>query len=199
MGRIFIVSAPSGAGKSSVCKEVIKRNTKIRTTVSHTSRDPRGKEQNGVHYHFVTKDIFEEMIRKDGFAEWATIHGNYYGTSHKEFTSNDKNGGDVILEIDGQGAMQILKKYPDAHSVFILPPSLEEMRRRLIRREEDSLEEIDRRMKNAPAEIRFVEHFEYVIINDVFSQSVMRLEHIIMAARLERNVVWPGIAESYKG
>lgn len=176
---IFIVSAPSGAGKSSLLKafletEVGKENFAVAT--SHTTRDPRIGETDGKEYHFVTTTEFEQMLKKDGFIEYAKVFKNYYGTSKSEIDRLLDAGKSIILEIDWQGAQQTRAIYGQkARSVFILPPSMEELRRRLESRNTDSKEIIDYRMEQAEAEISHANEFDYQLVNDDFSQSLQKL------------------------
>ena len=176
---IFIVSAPSGAGKSSLLKafletEIGKENFAVAT--SHTTRDPRVSETNGKEYHFVTIVEFEEMLQADGFVEYAKVFKNYYGTSKAEIDRLLKAGKSIILEIDWQGAQQTRAIYGQkAKSVFILPPSMEELRRRLESRNTDSKEIIDYRMEQAEAEISHADEFDYQLLNDDSSQSLEQL------------------------
>lgn len=195
MKGLFIISGPSGAGKSSLCREVLSKLSGIRTSVSHTTRKPRGAEQNGIHYHFVDRPTFEQMIKEDLFAEWTQIHGHYYGTSHEELQTSE---GDLILEIEGHGALQIKGKYPEACTIFILPPSMDEFQKRLKSRNEDSDAEMERRLKNVRAEIRYVDQFDYLVINDDFYKAADDLMTIIRTGRMRRRLIWPMIEDRFR-
>jgi guanylate kinase len=192
---LYIVSGPSGAGKSSLCREVLSRLSGIRTSISHTTREPRGAEQNGVHYHFVDHPSFEQMIKEERFAEWTQIHSNYYGTSHEELKSSQ---GDLILEIEGHGALQIKGQYPDACTIFILAPSMEEFRNRLVARNEDSDDEVERRLENVRAEIQYVDQFDYIVINDEFAAAAEDLITLIRSGRMRRKMIWPMIEDRFR-
>jgi len=196
-GSLFIITGPSGTGKSALCKELIGRISNLRFSISHTTRAPRGRERDGVHYHYTDKATFEQMIEQGRFAEWTQIHRNYYGTSHDEILQASESGQDLILEIEGDGATQILKQYSNAVSIFVLPPSFDELRRRIEGRGEDAQDEIDRRMANAAAEMKFIEDFEFVVVNDDFNVAVDDLEHIVKAARQRRAFVWPGLVDRF--
>ena len=171
----------------------------LRTAVSHTTRPPRGQEQDGVQYHFVSKETFQEMITADKFAEWTQIHSNFYGTSHQEIVEAEQQNVGLILEIEGHGALQIKGKYPRAATIFILPPSIDELRARMVHRGENTPDEIERRIQNAIAEIQYVEQFDYVVINDDFETAVSQIESIISAERLRKHLVWPRISSRFKG
>lgn len=197
MKSIIIVSGPSGVGKSTLDRKLIRQVPDIRLSISHTTREPRGREENGTHYHFVDESTFKTMLDKGELAEWTRIHGNYYGTSHAELLSVENGQYDLILEIEGQGAMQIKQKYPDARSVFVLPPSLDELRRRIEGRKEDPPEQIQRRMDNAIAEIEYIDKFDYIVINDEFEKTLEQISTIVRAIRLRRELVWPQIARKF--
>lgn len=199
MKTIFIITGPSGVGKSSLNTAMLRRMNGIRMSVSHTTRKPRGKEMDGVQYNFVDKQTFKDMLDEEKFAEWTQIHGNYYGTSHYELQSVQRDETDLILEIEGHGALQIKGQYPLAKTIFILPPSLAELRKRIVGRSEDAPEEIERRLKNAVAEIEYVEQFEYLIVNNEFDTALFELETIIKSDRLSRARQWPALADRFKG
>lgn len=197
MNSIIIVSGPSGVGKSSLDREIIEKLPGIRLSISHTTRKPRGLEENGIHYHFVDEDIFRYMLDNGELAEWTSIHGNYYGTSHAELQSVESGENDLILEIEGHGALQIKQKYPFAQTIFILPPSLNELQKRIEGRMEDSPEQIKRRIQNAMAEIEYIEQFDYIVINDDFEKAVEQIDTIVKATRLRRQIIWPQVAKKY--
>lgn len=188
-GTLYIVSAPSGAGKSSLISAMLETNPTyaMKVSVSHTTRGMRPGEQDGVHYHFVQKELFEELITKGEFLEHAEVFGNYYGTSKVWIENNLNKGIDVFLDIDWQGARQIRDKMPDAKSVFILPPSKEELERRLNARGQDSEAVIATRMNEAQAEISHYTEYDYVIINDDFDVALMDFRAILRAERLKQD------------
>ena len=188
-GTLYIVSAPSGAGKSSLISAMLETNPTyaMKVSVSHTTRGMRPGEQDGVHYHFVQKELFEELITKGEFLEHAGVFGNYYGTSKVWIENNLNKGIDVFLDIDWQGARQIRDKMPDAKSVFILPPSKEELERRLNARGQDSEAVIAKRMNEAQAEISHYTEYDYVIINDDFDVALMDFRAILRAERLKQD------------
>ncbi|MFZ9544791.1 MAG: guanylate kinase, partial [Hylemonella sp.] len=148
-GNLFVITAPSGAGKSSLVKALMAADPALQLSVSHTTRAPRGQEQSGRDYYFVSPEAFEAMVQADAFVEWAHVHNHRYGTSRQAVEDKIAQGQDIILEIDFQGALQIKKRFVEAVTIFILPPSWEELRQRLVRRGEDSPEVIELRLKNA--------------------------------------------------
>lgn len=184
IGHIFIVTAASGTGKTTLVSRLSSREQDIRVSISHTTRAPREGEQNGVHYHFVSKNEFEEMIAANAFIEYAQVYGNYYGTSLAAVESLKKAGFNVILEIDVQGAAQIRQLLPDATSIFILPPSMAELNERLINRGTDSQEVIQYRLGKAREEIEQCYLFDYVIVNQELDQAELDLLAIIRSAGL---------------
>lgn len=188
-GTLYIVSAPSGAGKSSLISALLETNPTyaMKVSVSHTTRGMRPGEQDGVHYYFVQKEHFEELIEKDEFLEYAEVFGNYYGTSRVWIEENLEKGIDVFLDIDWQGARQIREKMPLARSVFILPPSNGELERRLNARGQDSDAVIAKRMAEAKAEISHYDEYDYVIVNDDFDAALMDFKAIIRAERLKQD------------
>ncbi|HDR0968521.1 guanylate kinase [Pasteurella multocida] len=186
-GNLYILSAPSGAGKSSLISALLnqQQNNKMMVSVSHTTRQPRPGEQEGVHYYFVSVEVFESLIEQDLFLEYAKVFGgNYYGTSLPAIEENLAKGIDVFLDIDWQGAQQIRQKVPNVKSIFILPPSLAELERRLIGRGQDSTEVIAARMSKAIDEISHYNEYDYVIVNDVFEQALADFQAILRAERL---------------
>ncbi|MDA0188954.1 MAG: guanylate kinase [Proteobacteria bacterium] len=183
-GHLYIVTAPSGAGKTTLVRLLLERDPGIRLSVSHTTRAPRAGEENGIAYHFVDEAAFLEMIRANDFLEWAEVHGNYYGTSRRWIESEMAAGRDVLLEIDWQGAQQVRQVFPAAIGVFILPPSIGELERRLSGRGTDSAATIARRMAAARDEMRHVGEFDYVIINDDLQQALEDLRSVTRASRL---------------
>ncbi|HYP82025.1 guanylate kinase [Variovorax sp.] len=183
-GNIFVVAAPSGAGKSSLVKALMELDSAVHPSVSHTTRAPRGQEKHGREYFFVSAGEFDAMVDSDGFVEWAHVHGHRYGTSKKALEDRVAQGTDIVLEIDFQGALQIRKTFAHAVLIFILPPSWEELRSRLERRGEDTDEVIALRLKNAAHEMARASEFDYVIINEVFERAIFDLKAIVHAQRL---------------
>lgn len=178
-GLLFILSAPSGAGKSTLCRALRKHFPDILYSISYTTRPPRRGEQNGVDYHFITKTAFEKRIARNQWAEWAVVHGNYYGTAADIIDRGLRNGRDFLMDIDVQGTRRILKRYPAAITFFILPPSLEALRCRLEKRGTDSPEAIAVRLANAKQELSCKDRYRHVIINDRLSDAVAELIGII--------------------
>lgn len=184
-GNLFVVAAPSGAGKSSLVKALLELDAKLTVSISHTSRAPRGQEQHGREYLFVGPEEFRAMVARGDFFEWAEVHGNLYGTSRAAIEQRISNGEDVVLEIDYQGALQIKKLFPHAVLIFILPPSWDELRQRLIRRGDTEPEVIAQRMENARHEVAQARHFDFVVINAVFETALFDLKAIVQAQRLK--------------
>ena len=184
-GNLFVVAAPSGAGKSSLVKALMELDSRVLPSVSHTTRAPRGQEKHGREYFFVSQQEFDAMILGSAFVEWANVHGFRYGTSKKAIEERIAQGADVILEIDFQGALQIKKTFANAVLIFILPPSWEELRSRLKRRGEDSPEAIELRLKNAELEVAQASEFDFVIINELFERALFDLKAIVHAQRLK--------------
>lgn len=183
-GNLFVVAAPSGAGKSSLVKALLELDARVSPSVSHTTRPPRGQEVHGREYYFVSQDTFDQMVSQNAFLEWASVHGNRYGTSRMAIEQRMAQGADVVLEIDFQGALQVKRIFPDAVLMFILPPSWEELRSRLERRAEDSAEVIELRLKNAAHEMAHAREFDFVIINELFERALFDLKAIVHAQRL---------------
>lgn len=192
LGNLYIVSAPSGAGKSSLISALLQQQPsyEMQVSISHTTRQPRPNEEHGKHYYFVDHKEFERLIAEDAFLEYAEVFGNYYGTSLPMIERSLKQGIDVFLDIDWQGAEQVRKKVPAAKSIFILPPSLQELERRLVGRGQDSNEVIAARMKKAINEISHYDEYDYLIINDDFDQALSEIKVILKAEKLrvERQV-----------
>jgi guanylate kinase len=187
-GNLFVVAAPSGAGKSSLVKALMELDSRVQPTVSHTTRAPRGQEKHGREYFFASAQEFDAMVLGDAFVEWAHVHGQRYGTSKKMIEERMAQGADVILEIDYQGALQIQKMYANAVLIFILPPSWEELRSRLERRGEDTPEIIELRLQNAAIEMAQAPKFDFVIINEVFDRALFDLKAVVHAQRLKYHV-----------
>lgn len=182
-GMLYVVSAPSGTGKTTLVKEVINLVPNIEHSVSYTTRAPRKGEINDKDYTFISRDEFKAMIKRGEFIEWAEVHGNLYGTSIKRLEGLRKLGKDVILDIDTQGARNIKKKYKEGIFVFILPPSLSVLKERLKKRMTDTPEEMEKRMKRAKEEIAAYKMYDYVVVNNNFDEALMTLKSIIIAER----------------
>jgi guanylate kinase len=183
-GNLYIVTAPSGAGKSSLVKALLEADPGIKLSVSYTTRAPRPGEENGVHYHFVSVEAFQAMLGNGDFLESAEVYGNYYGTSQPWIEDQMRAGHDILLEIDWQGAAQVRKLFPEAVSLFILPPSLSELRRRLEGRGQDSAEVIDRRVAAAQEDVSHAYSADYLVVNDDFATALADLQTIVRAQRL---------------
>ncbi|HLA94449.1 MAG TPA: guanylate kinase [Pyrinomonadaceae bacterium] len=182
-GKLIIISSPSGGGKGTLIKEMLATIPDLGYSVSLTTRTPRFGEENGKHYHFVTREKFEEEVRTGGFLEYAEVHGNMYGTSLRQIEKVTESGKDIILEIDVQGAAAVLEKAPDAVSIFILPPSFETLRARLIARATEGDEDIEVRLRNSINEVRQYERFKYAVVNDELSFAARKLAAVILAER----------------
>jgi len=197
-GSLFIVSAPSGAGKTTLCRELVSEFPRMKFSISYTTRKPRQGEMNDRDYTFISRDDFREMTGKGDFIEWAEIHGELYGTSRKRLEEMLNAGDDVILDIDTQGAMQIKKRMMGGTYVFILPPSLEILRKRLEKRMTDAKEEIAKRLRRAAAEIKTYSQYDYVIINDILEDALREFEAIIISHRVSSGMIDPlWIEESF--
>ncbi|WP_067221185.1 guanylate kinase [Marinomonas gallaica] len=188
-GNLFILSAPSGAGKSSLYKALLEADSNVRISVSHTTRAPRSGEEHGREYFFVDVDSFLDMIADNAFFEHAQVFDNYYGTSKQAIFDMLDQGLDVILEIDWQGARQVRELYPEAIGVFILPPSLSALEERLTGRGTDSEDVIARRMSKAVSEMSHYEEYEYVIINDDFEHALTQLKAVFAANRTRTSLI----------
>lgn len=184
-GRLFVVSAPSGAGKSTLCREMRKQFPELRYSVSYTTRRPRTGEIDGRDYHFTDPQSFKKGIADGRWAEWAVVHGHYYGTSAETIDRQLGAGRDILLDIDVQGAFQILERYPDAVTIFIEPPTMAILRKRLEARNTDSPAEIERRMREAEKEISEKDRYRHVIVNDVLSEAIQALASIIETDRAD--------------
>ena len=182
-GLILVLSAPSGAGKTSLCRELFKTFPDMKESVSYTTRAPRTGEVDGEAYHFVSQDVFDCMVANDAFAEWAEVHGNKYGTALHTLEEARKNGVDLVLDIDCQGAIKLKEQFNGGVYVFIMPPSLEELRRRLENRSSDALDVIERRIARATEEIRESRWYDYIIFNDDFDVACRELASIVIAHR----------------
>ena len=183
-GTLFIISAPSGAGKTSLLTKLVQEQTGIRTSVSHTTREKRPGEEDGINYHFTTVEAFQKMTSKAAFLEQAEVFGNYYGTEEAWVDAQLSQNTDIILEIDWQGAQQVRKLKPEAVSIFILPPSKEALFERLNGRGQDSDEVINKRMAQAEKEMSHFLEYDYIVINDQFSEALEQLTAIFLSQRL---------------
>ena len=183
-GLLFVVSAASGTGKTSLVKALLERVNNLHVSVSHTTRGQRPGELDGVHYHFAQKEAFLELVEQGGFVEYAEVFGNYYGTAQTTVKEQLSKGHDVLLEIDWQGAEQVRKLFPESKQIFILPPSQFDLRQRLSNRGTDSVEVIEHRLGCAVEDMQQYSNFDYVIINDDFNKALHDLEAVIIANRL---------------
>ena len=197
-GNLFVVAAPSGAGKSSLVKALLELDSRVSPSISHTTRAPRGQEKHGREYFFASQSEFDAMVQGNAFVEWAHVHGNRYGTSKKAIEERIAQGADVILEIDFQGALQVKQAFTKAVWVFILPPSWEELRSRLERRGEDSPETIELRLKNAATEMEQANKFDFVIINELFERALFDLKAVVHAQRLKYAAQRRARADTFK-
>ena len=185
-GNLIIISSPSGGGKGTLVKEILKATPGIGYSVSYTTRKPSEGEENGREYFFISYKEFSDLIKQGEFLEYAEVHGNFYGTSKTRVNDQIENGRDVILEIDVQGAENIVKCFPDAVSIFILPPTFETLRERLTARATETHENLALRLKNSFGEVQKFKEFQYIVINDEMAQAIRDLQTIILAERLKR-------------
>lgn len=189
-GSLFVLCGPSGVGKGTVCNALLESNDKLKLSISATSRDKRKGEVEGVNYYFVERIKFEDMIAKGEFLEYAEVYGNLYGTPKSGVEEQLEKGQNVLLEIDPQGAMQVKEKFPDGIFIYILPPSLVELRNRIVSRGRESIEIIEQRLKSASSEMSYIEEYDYYIINDDIKEAVNKLECIIEAegCKVSKNI-----------
>ena len=180
-GFLLVVSGPSGSGKGTVCKALLERNQDLIFSISATTRKPRPGEIDGVNYFFINSNKFNRMVEREEFLEYACVHNNYYGTPKKFVLDNVQKGKVVILEIDVQGALQVKEIYPEAVFVFLLPPTMDELKNRIVKRGTETKRDIDIRLKNAFSELKFVDEYDYFVINDDVKNAVKIIESIIMA------------------
>jgi guanylate kinase len=178
--QMIVISAPSGAGKTTICNRLVKQNKNFILSISATTRPPRTTEKHGVDYFFITEDEFWKKVRNQEFLEYESVHGYYYGTLKSQVSSLLEKGFYVIFDIDVNGALTIKKKYPKSILVFLKPPSMEELRKRLIKRKSDSKDEIEKRLRRLPQEYEKAEYFDYIVINDELSKTVEKIEKIII-------------------
>jgi guanylate kinase len=184
---IYIISAPSGSGKSTLVNELLKLVSDLDFSISYTTRAPRGSEQNGKQYYFISRPEFEEMIRQDDFLEHASVFGNYYGTARRFLREAEDKKHDLLLDIDVQGAVQMKRKLPEAISIFVLPPDRKTLEWRLRKRSEDAEEVIHRRLVTASREIENYDKYDYILINDDLEESIESLQAIVLSERLLRS------------
>lgn len=184
-GFLLVLSGPSGVGKGTVCEALMKDRKDIKYSISATTRKKRPMEKNGENYYFMSKEEFKESIDKNEFLEYAQVHGNYYGTPKKFVTDTVNNGDIVILEIDVQGALQVKENCPEAIYIFLLPPDLQELRKRIVNRSTEDEDTINLRMNNAETELTFIDKYDYAVINDDISSAVRKIESIIEAEKLK--------------
>ncbi len=192
---LLVISAPSGAGKSTICRQLLKKNPDLVFSVSTTTRPPRTHEEEGVDYHFVGEEKFENMIESDDFLEWARVHDEYYGTSRSAVLDELERDNDVMLDIDVQGGDQIRGLYPAAVMIFIVPPNMSELERRLRARATESEEEIKRRLTNARDELQAIHNYDYVVVNDTVEEAVDEIESIRCAEKLRLHRIKEGLPE----
>ena len=191
-GLLIVVSGPSGTGKGTVCHELLEETPELAYSISATTRAPRAGEQDGVNYYFLTREKFEAMIAEGGFLEHANVYGNYYGTPLGKIEERRASGQDILLEIDIQGALNVMERCPDGIFIFLLPPSIQELERRLRGRGSETEESLARRMGNAKKEIGIGRRYQYVVVNDTVEQavkdikSILVAEHSRVAANMER-------------
>lgn len=196
-GILYVISAPSGAGKTSICRAILTLFPNLRQSISYTTRAIRPGEQEGRDYHFICKETFESMAAAGEFAEWAEVHGNCYGTARKTLQKASDEGADVLLDIDFQGADQLRKSGLDGVFLFVLPPNMEELLSRLESRNTDDEETIARRMKNAIGEISEAVKFDYVVVNDILEQAVEKVRAIMIAETLRTDRVLITLPEEF--
>jgi len=196
-GIIYIVSAPSGAGKTSLCNELIDIFPDLRHSVSYTTRLARPGERHGKDYFFVSREVFQSMVAEGGFAEWAEVHGNFYGTAVRTLEEFRSRGINVILDIDCQGARQLKSRYADAVYIFILPPDFDELRRRLEGRNSDTREVIERRLRVAMDEVKESTWYDYLVVNDDFPRALEKLKSIIIAEQSRTERVMPSVSRVF--
>lgn len=183
LGSILVISGPSGAGKTTLSRNLLDSLDNLKYSISVTARPPRGNEEDGVDYYFVNEEVFERMVMEEEFAEWAKVHGNYYGTKKRFLEETISEGQDILLDIDVQGGIKIKERYPDAILIFVLPPTFAELTERLRNRGVDSEEVINRRLINAREEISFLPKYDYLVITEEIEKTLEKAKTIITAER----------------
>ena len=197
-GKLFVLSGPSGAGKGTICKRLLEETDKLDLSVSMTTRKPRVGETEGVSYFFTEKEVFEEHIKKGNLLEYAEVYGNYYGTPKTPVLDKLSRGIDVILEIDMQGALKVKESYPDGVFIFILPPSMTELRKRLTGRGTETAEAIELRLGEALKELSYIDKYDYCVVNGVLEEAVARVKAIVVAEHSKVAFTAEELIESYK-
>ena len=185
-GQFFVFSAPSGTGKSTIAEALMDRFDSLAYSISHTSRLPRGTEQDGIDYHFVTESTFREMIERNAFLEWAEVHGHLYGTAFDAVKAQMSAGSDILMDVDVQGGRNVKKQFPESILIFLLPPSFEILQKRLTARGTDTPAVIEKRMAQASEEIKHCSWYDYIVINDDLEKAVFEAQSIIVSARCRR-------------
>lgn len=188
-GTLFVISAPSGAGKTTLCQKLLKNIPTLKLSISYTTRPSRKGEINDLHYTFITEKKFKNMIERGEFAEWATVHGNLYGTSIKRLKKLNREGYDIILDIDTRGAMQLQKNYNNGVYIFVLPPSMNILESRLLGRRTDAEDIVNERLDNAKAEIMSYSNYDYIVVNDKLNVSYKQIESIIISTKLRTDKI----------
>lgn len=196
-GLLFVLSAPSGAGKTSIFRELLALQPDLCESISYTTRPMRAGERDGVDYRFVSRDRFDRMVAEGAFAEWAEVHGNCYGTAKATLAQASAHGRDVLLDIDVQGASQLRDSGLEGVFIFILPPGMAELRQRLSGRNTDSAEVIEQRLANAISEIREAARFDYIVVNDNLAEAIATVQAIVLAERVRRERVIPRLPEEF--
>jgi guanylate kinase len=194
-GMLVVISGPSGTGKGTLCNRLLHNDTSLRFSVSVTTRARREGEIDGVHYHFISEQKYDELLKQDCFLEHATVHGHRYGTLEAPVDEGIEKGHNILLDIDPQGAISVMDKRPDCVSIFILPPSYEALRVRLHTRNTDDPEEIKRRLKNARGEVENLSRYQYAVVNDDLQMAYEKLSHIISAEKQRTNRYFPTIED----
>jgi guanylate kinase len=191
-GQIFVLSAPSGAGKSTIKEALMERVEGLAYSISHTSRPPRGKERDGIEYHFVSRGKFEEMILENAFLEWAQVHDHLYGTALHAVNAQMSAGWDIVMDLDVQGGRNVKRQFPDSILIFLLPPSLKVLEKRLVARGTDDHQVIQKRMTRASEEIKNCSWYDYIVINDDLEKAVSESRSIVLSARCRtaRRMAW---------
>ena len=198
-GVLIILSGPSGAGKGTICKALLEKSDNLFLSVSATTRKPRAGELDGINYHFISKEDFKDRIAQDGFIEYAEVYGNFYGTPQANVEQMLEDGKDVILEIDIQGALKVKERVKDGVFIFILPPSMEELKARIIKRGSETEESLMTRFKSAYQEINYISKYNYAVVNDTVDSAVKKIESIIQAEKCRVDRIKETILESKEG